>query len=153
MIFPKKFKKPSVNFSFLFNVFFLQEHLGHRGSIRSSSIYSETGVTSDEWIDLEETDTETYYDAQEDKNPFIRASNVRQARKILSVCQLTNGLCAKREEEVKGKTLLLWQSTVKENIGEGRDRLRHWNFNTQVRQQKPKQLTHFINLHSKIEND
>ena len=77
MIFPKKFKKPSVNFSFLFNVFFFQEHLGHRGSIRSSSIYSETGVTSDEWIDLEETDTETYYDAQEDKNPFIRASNVR----------------------------------------------------------------------------
>ena len=50
--------------------------------MRSSSIYSETGVTSDEWIDLEETDTETYYDAQ-DKNPFIRASNVRQG-KILS---------------------------------------------------------------------
>ena len=44
--------------------------------MRSSSVYSETGVTSDEWIDLEETDTETYYDAQ-DKNPFVRASNVR----------------------------------------------------------------------------
>ena len=54
--------------------------------MRSSSVYSETGVTSDEWIDLEETDTETYYDAQ-DKNPFVRASNVRQG-KILSVCQL-----------------------------------------------------------------
>ena len=56
--------------------------------MRSSSVYSETGVTSDEWIDLEETDTETYYDAQ-DKNPFVRASNVRQEK----FCQYVNCMC------------------------------------------------------------
>ena len=75
--FSKEIQKTQCQFQFSLQCFFFQEHLGHRGSIRSSSIYSETGVTSDEWIDLEETDTETYYDAQEDKNPFIRASNVR----------------------------------------------------------------------------
>ena len=62
-----------IEFSNFFTCIFLQEF---RSSMRSSSVYSETGVTSDEWIDLEETDTETYYDAQ-DKNPFVRASNVR----------------------------------------------------------------------------
>ena len=59
------------------------EECHFRGSMRSSSVYSEAGqksVTSDEWIDLEETDTETYDNT--DKNTstsssFSRASNVR----------------------------------------------------------------------------
>jgi hypothetical protein len=65
-----------------------------RGSMRSSSVYSEAGVTSDEWVDLEETDTETYYDmtsaaetesseattaavSSSVKNQFLRTSTAR----------------------------------------------------------------------------
>ena len=56
-----------------------------RGSMRSSSIYSEAGhksVTSDEWIDLEneeDSDTETESGGITTKNAnfFSRAANAR----------------------------------------------------------------------------
>lgn len=54
-------------------------HFGGRGStMRASSVYSEAGqksVTSDEWIDLEEEETDTEND---DRNTnFSRGSHVR----------------------------------------------------------------------------